>query len=178
MVPPDWVVHAIDVFAERSHCGPNVGSTSTMSYRECRAFVDDLLETGLAPGTVGEARTSLLLNTDGRRAHRGHRASSASLPSRSMAEDTSASVVDPDGRVVDLSEERWAHITDGHPELASCQQDVLDTVRAPTRRLPGRSVGEQWYYREAVGPSRWLKVVVRYESMDRGWIVTARRRMP
>ena len=91
-----------------------------------------------------------------------------------------ATVVDPDGRSVDLAEERWAHITSGHPELARYRNDVLETVQEPTRRRPGRKLGEEWYYRERTGPSRWLKVVVRYEPTGRGWIVTAfaRRSMP
>ena len=89
-------------------------------------------------------------------------------------------VVDPDGRGVDLSDERWAHITDGHPELARYRREVLQAVGEPSRRRPGRTLGEEWFYLEGAGPSRWLKVVVRYEATGRGWIVTAfaRRSMP
>lgn len=91
-----------------------------------------------------------------------------------------AKVADPDGRRVDLTEERGAHITDGHPELASYRNEVLETVRTPSRRRPGGTLGEEWFYLENVGPSRWLKVVVRYETIERGWIVTAfaRRSVP
>jgi hypothetical protein len=80
----------------------------------------------------------------------------------------------------EVTEERWAHITDGHPELARLRDEVLETVRAPSPRRPRPTLGEEWFYREGVGPSRWLKAVVRYESIERGWIVTAfaRRRMP
>lgn len=97
-----------------------------------------------------------------------------------MPEGIFATVVDPDGRRVDLTEERWAHITDGHPELARYRNEVLETVRAPSRRGRGHTAGEEWFYRERTGPSRWLKVVVRYEATGRGWIVTAfaRRSMP
>jgi hypothetical protein len=51
--------------------------------------------------------------------------------------------VDPEGQIVVLTEERWRHIVFRHREL--------------TRRS---------------GPSRWIKVVVHYES-DRGEIMTA-----
>jgi hypothetical protein len=97
-----------------------------------------------------------------------------------MPEPILVTVVDPDGRRVDLYDERWSHIIDGHPELARYQNEVVEAVRAPSRRKPGRELGEEWYYREQVGPSRWLKVVVRYGLSDRGWIVTAfaRRSMP
>jgi hypothetical protein len=97
-----------------------------------------------------------------------------------VSNDVPSTVVDPDRRTVELSEERWAHITEGHPELARLRDEVLETVRTPSQRRPGPAVGEEWFYREGVGPSQWLKVVVRYEAIDRGWIVTAfaRRRMP
>jgi len=45
--------------------------------------------------------------------------------------------------------------------------------------MPGRHHGEEWFYLEGAGPSRWLKVVVHYEGKS-GRIVTAfgRRSMP
>ena len=97
-----------------------------------------------------------------------------------MSDAAAVKVVDPDGRMVELTDERWAHIADGHPELTRSRVEVLETVRTPDQRMAGRAVGEAWFYKQHVGPSRWLKVVVRYESSGRGWIVTAfaRRRMP
>lgn len=92
-----------------------------------------------------------------------------------------ATVVDPDGLHVVLRQERWAHITSGHPELASLEPAVLRAVSNPSRRLPGRALGESWFYLDlgGRGPAQWLKVVVRYERRD-GWIATAflRRSMP
>jgi len=85
----------------------------------------------------------------------------------------------PDGRRVELVAARWRHIVDGHPELASYLEDVLNAVAEPTRRMPGRVVGEERFYVKGAGPSRWLKVVVHYDR-DAGRIVTAfaRRSMP
>ncbi len=85
-----------------------------------------------------------------------------------------AEVVDPDGRRVALTAERWGHIirADGHPELAHHQVHVLGCVRSPDRRLAGRRSGEEWFYAAGRGPSRWLKVVVRYEQ-DCGAILTS-----
>jgi hypothetical protein len=40
--------HVLPVFADRP--------VADISYRDCKAFVDNLLRDGLAPGTVGEAR--------------------------------------------------------------------------------------------------------------------------
>jgi hypothetical protein len=83
------------------------------------------------------------------------------------------------GREVELTEERWLHIVDGHPELAPLRGTVIRAACAPTRRLPGRRPGEEWCYLEGVGPSKWLKVVVAYAGQT-GRIVTAfpRRSLP
>lgn len=89
---------------------------------------------------------------------------------------------DPDGRRVELTLERWTHITDprvGHPELAEHQAAILRAIAAPDAAQPGRRSNERWYFLRGAGPSRWLQVVVAYDQ-DRGWIVTAfgRRRDP
>lgn len=86
--------------------------------------------------------------------------------------ETLVSTLDPDGRLVELSRERWKHILEGHPELARHLESVTRAVREPDKRLPGRQDGEEWFYLAGAGPSRWLKVVVHYEG-ERGRIVTA-----
>jgi hypothetical protein len=92
-----------------------------------------------------------------------------------------STVADPDEVEVVLREERWAHITVGHPELARLESAVLRAVSSPTKTPTGRSSGESWFYLDLGrrAPARWLKVVVRYGQQD-GWIVTAflRRSMP
>jgi hypothetical protein len=102
-------------------------------------------------------------------------------PVRAVADDSSlvASILDPDGRPVDLTEDRWRHIVAGHPDLRPYLRSILDAVRHPDRRVPGRGADEEWFYLADAGPSRWLKVVVHFES-GRGRIVTAfaRRSMP
>lgn len=97
-----------------------------------------------------------------------------------MADGIIATVLDPDGRSVALSEARWAHITGGHPELRQSRGSVPGAVHAPSRRLPGRAPGEAWFHKADVGLSRWLKVVVRYDATGSGRIVTAfaRRSLP
>jgi hypothetical protein len=90
-----------------------------------------------------------------------------------------AKALDPDGRLVELTDERWAHIIGGHPELAPHLLAVVGAIRAPSHRMAGRRDGQEWFYLEAVGPSRFLKVVVAYDG-GRGFIITAfaRRSMP
>lgn len=89
------------------------------------------------------------------------------------------SVLDVHGRLVDLTEERWAHIRRRHPEIVPFEELVLRAVQEPDQQCLGRSAGEEWYYLKTEAPSRWLKVVVAYVE-GRGLIVTAhaRRSMP
>ena len=90
-----------------------------------------------------------------------------------------AVVVDPDGRRVELTSERWAHVLDIHPELKRWQHAVLRAISEPTVRRDGRRPNEEWFYLDGVGPSQWLKVVVAFRD-NRGWVVTAfpRRSFP
>ena len=81
-----------------------------------------------------------------------------------------ASVTDPDGRFIELTAERWAHVVDIHPEVEHLQDAVLRAVATPDHRRAGPRPNERWYYLEGVGPSRWLKVVVAFTD-ERGWIV-------
>ncbi|MHB1538483.1 MAG: hypothetical protein ACYCUM_09240 [Solirubrobacteraceae bacterium] len=86
---------------------------------------------------------------------------------------------DASGRSVELTEERWEHICERHPEISEFEASVLRAVEEPDRQRPGRIGGEEWYHLKTDAPSSWLKVVVAYGE-GRGHIVTAhaRRSMP
>jgi hypothetical protein len=88
-------------------------------------------------------------------------------------------VTDPDGRRVELTDERWSHISERHPEVKPHEDAILRTVGQPDRRVAGSLDNEQWYYAKTAAPSNWLKVVVAYAG-GRGYIVTAhaRKSMP
>lgn len=90
-----------------------------------------------------------------------------------------AEVTDPDGRRVELRQEDWDHITEGHPEMSGLQAEVLRAIKAPDRRRVGHEPNEKWYYLGGVGPSSWIKTVVVFETQD-GRIITAfpRRAFP
>jgi hypothetical protein len=90
-----------------------------------------------------------------------------------------ATVADPDGRAVVLTQRTWDHIISRHPELRPFRSAVVAAVRAPTVRRGGRTPGEEWFYLRVIGPSRWLKVVVTYRGRS-GQIRTAfaRRAFP
>jgi hypothetical protein len=83
------------------------------------------------------------------------------------------SVVDPLGRTVHLTGERWEHIVDGHPYMAAHQADVLRAIREPSERIEQARPGQDWFYLEGAGPSRWLKVVVAFDEESTGKVRTA-----
>lgn len=87
---------------------------------------------------------------------------------------------DHQGREVLLNLERWQHIADAHPEIEAYEAEVCRAVESPTTVLDGREPDEEWLYLEGAGPSRWLKVVVVFDSSGSGRIITAfaRRRKP
>ena len=82
----------------------------------------------------------------------------------------------PDARRVVLFADTWhEHILDpraGHRELATHLDAVLATVSMPDHREPDPFERRERFYKEGVGPSRWLMVVVCFEQ-EPARIVTA-----
>ncbi len=69
-----------------------------------------------------------------------------------------------------LSDERWKHILEGHPELITSKTDVLMVISNPQRILEGGN-GELLAIRE-IELGKWLVVVYR-ELIKDGFIITA-----
>jgi hypothetical protein len=84
-----------------------------------------------------------------------------------------AEVLDPQGRRVVLLARIWkGKIARGHPELARYLDDVLLAVEEPDHIEPDPRPARARHYRQGVGPSRWLLVVVSCEQVP-ARIVTA-----
>ena len=79
-------------------------------------------------------------------------------------------VLSKNGVPIRLTDERWAHITEEHGELADLQQEVLQTVAEPERIVEGKA-GELLALRELEN-GKWL-VVVYLELGDDGFVITA-----
>lgn len=79
-------------------------------------------------------------------------------------------VISKNGVTIRLTDERWAHITEEHCELAGLRSEVLETVLQPERILLGGD-GELIAVRE-LEPGKHLVVVYREEAGD-GFIITA-----
>jgi hypothetical protein len=79
-------------------------------------------------------------------------------------------VTSKNGVPIRLNDERWAHITEEHCELAGMRREVMEAVAEPVRILAGGK-GELLAIRE-VEPSKHMVVVYR-ELDDDGFVITA-----
>ena len=79
-------------------------------------------------------------------------------------------VVSKNGVAIRLTDERWAHITEEHCELAGLRSEVLAAVVQPERVLLGGD-GELIAVRE-LEEGKHLVVIYREEADD-GFIITA-----
>jgi hypothetical protein len=71
---------------------------------------------------------------------------------------------DPDGRQVVLDSDGWRHILDEHLELAPHKDGILATIASPDHREDDPRPGRERFWRQALGPSRWLMAVVDFEQ--------------
>lgn len=79
------------------------------------------------------------------------------------------------GVPIRLTEERWSHILEQHPELGNYQALILETVKSPECVLEGGN--GQLIAVRSITNSKWLLVVYRELKdqgvIDDGFIVTA-----
>ena len=80
------------------------------------------------------------------------------------------SVYSKNGVPIRLTDERWAHITEEHSELAGLRSEIRGTVAHPAEIFAGNQ-GELLATRE-VEPGKYLVVVYR-ESQQGGCSITA-----
>lgn len=74
------------------------------------------------------------------------------------------------GKPIRLTDERWLHIVEGHPEIAGHLHDVLLTVAAPEMILSGTA---DELLAAVYNRSDKLLVVVYKETGEDGFILTA-----
>ena len=79
-------------------------------------------------------------------------------------------VVSKHGVPIRLTDERWAHITEEHAELAGLRPDVLATIDDPEAIYQGNA-GECLAVRD-FEPGKYLVVVYR-EFAEDGFVITA-----
>ena len=79
-------------------------------------------------------------------------------------------VLSKNGVPIRLTDERWAHITEEHNELAGLRLEVLQTIAEPARVLEARE-GALLAVRE-LEPGKHLVAVYRELEQD-GFVITA-----
>ena len=75
-------------------------------------------------------------------------------------DDLIATMTDLRGRMVLLTEERWGHVVDHHPEMATRLEDLKKAVQIADKRTRGNRLGTEKLWASGPGPTRWLSVVV------------------
>jgi hypothetical protein len=77
------------------------------------------------------------------------------------------------GLTIRLTEERWQHITAGHPELLNLQSEILQTIENPDKILEGNN-GELLAVK-LLGDNKYLVTIYKEEEDDDddGFIITA-----
>src|SRR5215203_4264725 len=81
-------------------------------------------------------------------------------------------VLDPDARIVTLSEEAWEHIVQGHPELARYEYLVSATISHPDDRVDDVRLDRHRFFTQGDGPSEYFCVVVEHIG-EVGDVITA-----
>ena len=83
-------------------------------------------------------------------------------------------VTDKSGRTIHLSNERWKHVNQEHPEVAPHVQDIKDALVHPTKIVPYEEDDKvNYYYRYfKQRQSKYMLVIVKYLN-SHGFIITA-----
>ena len=77
-----------------------------------------------------------------------------------------------DGFVIRLTDERWQHISTGHPEVADLYYEILQAITEPKTVYDGGE-GELIAVKAIPGLSKFIVVVYRqHEPLD-GFVITA-----
>ena len=83
-------------------------------------------------------------------------------------------VTDKWGNQIELTEERWEHILDYHPELSQHLDDVLLTVRTGRRKQSPMDPHKYTYYRDFSSLlHNYTRIVVIVKLIRNNFIITA-----
>lgn len=75
------------------------------------------------------------------------------------------------GLTIRLTEERWQHITAGHPELLNLQSETLQAIENPDKILEGNN-GELLAVK-LLGDNKYLVTIYKEEEEEDRFIITA-----
>jgi hypothetical protein len=86
---------------------------------------------------------------------------------------------DPEDRLVVHDDVGWRHIVEEHSEMTPHAAGVMATIARPDKREDDPGPGRERFWREGLGPGRWLFAVVDFnESPARTVTAFGRRDNP
>lgn len=77
-----------------------------------------------------------------------------------------------DGYVIRFTDERWQHISTGHPEVADLYYEILQAIAEPQTVYDGDE-NELIAVRPVAGLNKFIVVVYRQIKPDDGFVITA-----
>jgi len=77
-----------------------------------------------------------------------------------------AHAVVPNGRLVLITSDTWAHVISEHEYMAPYLDDVVATLEYPDHRRSDKRPGREQYYKRGVGPLNWLRAVIEFEGAN------------
>lgn len=72
-----------------------------------------------------------------------------------------------------LTDERWQHITIGHPEMADYYYGILETIENPYIIYEGDYGGLIAVSAQLIEPNKFIVVIYKEINMEDGFIITA-----
>ena len=84
-------------------------------------------------------------------------------------------VEDKSGRKIHLSDERWKHLNQEHPEVAPYLEDIKETLKNPIKIIDyeyDENVKYYYKYFKEREEAKYLLVIVKYLN-NHGFIITA-----
>ncbi|MBI3027663.1 hypothetical protein HYY70_06140 [Candidatus Woesearchaeota archaeon] len=84
-------------------------------------------------------------------------------------------VKDKSGRKIHLSDERWKHLNQEHPEVAPYLEDIKETLKNPVKITEyelDENVKYYYKYFKERESAKYLLVIVKYLN-EHGFIITA-----
>ena len=92
-----------------------------------------------------------------------------------MRDDIIFEVIDKTGRKIRLTKKQWSQISRKHPQVASCYEEIIDTLKNPLKITQSYEETKYYYYKyfkHKTEPEKYLKVIVKYLNGE-GFIITA-----
>ncbi len=77
-----------------------------------------------------------------------------------------------DGNIIRLTDERWQHISTGHPEVADLYYEMLQAIAEPQTVYDGGE-GELIAVKPVAGLNKFIVVVYRQDKPSDGFVITA-----